>query len=137
MTHAPAPSTGVGPLATSGRRLVRAAARGRARGTGSVSVMAAATVATVLMLVNGCRFLRLLLIVARRRCILAYRMHVLSVARVETGRRHFEQLAELHLSTLEALASAIDAKDQTRDVAHPAGAAVRRRRCAGPGHVAL
>ena len=36
-----------------------------------------------------------------------------SAARMETSRRHFEELAELHLSTVEALALAIDAKDQT------------------------
>ena len=44
---------------------------------------------------------------------LAYRTHKLSVARMEVNRRHFEELAELHLSTVEALALAIDAKDQT------------------------
>ena len=44
---------------------------------------------------------------------LAYRTHLLSVARAESSRRHFEELAELHLSTVEALALAIDAKDQT------------------------
>ena len=40
-------------------------------------------------------------------------MHVVSAARLETSRQHFEELAELHLSTVEALALAIDAKDQT------------------------
>src|SRR3954454_10551031 len=44
---------------------------------------------------------------------LAYRTHKVSVARMEVNRRHFEELAELHLSTVEALALAIDAKDQT------------------------
>jgi diguanylate cyclase (GGDEF)-like protein/putative nucleotidyltransferase with HDIG domain len=44
---------------------------------------------------------------------LAYRTQALLLAGMETSRRHFEELAELHLSTVEALALAIDAKDQT------------------------
>ena len=34
---------------------------------------------------------------------------------IEAERRHVKQLSELHLATLEALATAIDAKDQTAE----------------------
>jgi diguanylate cyclase (GGDEF)-like protein/putative nucleotidyltransferase with HDIG domain len=115
MSHTPVPSTGVGPLAARGAAWADASFGPLLAGTrfyGTAAVMAAATVATVLILANGASVSWLLLIVAAP-LYLAYRMHVLSIARIETGRRHFEQLAELHLSTLEALALAIDAKDQT------------------------
>ena len=115
MSHTPVPSTGVGPLAARGAAWADASFGPLLAGTrfyGTAAVMTAATVATVLILANGASVSWLLLIVAAP-LYLAYRMHVLSIARIETGRRHFEQLSELHLSTLEALALAIDAKDQT------------------------
>jgi diguanylate cyclase (GGDEF)-like protein/putative nucleotidyltransferase with HDIG domain len=115
MSHTPVPSTGVGPLAARGAAWADASFGPLLAGTrfyGTAAVMAAASVATALILANGASVSWLLLIVAAP-LYLAYRMHVLSIARIETGRRHFEQLAELHLSTLEALALAIDAKDQT------------------------
>jgi diguanylate cyclase (GGDEF)-like protein/putative nucleotidyltransferase with HDIG domain len=115
MSHTPVPSTGVGPLAARGAAWADASFGPLLAGTrfyGTAAVMAAAAAATALILANGASVSWLLLIVAAP-LYLAYRMHVLSIARIETGRRHFEQLAELHLSTLEALALAIDAKDQT------------------------
>jgi diguanylate cyclase (GGDEF)-like protein/putative nucleotidyltransferase with HDIG domain len=115
MSHTPVPSTGAGPLAARGSAWADASFGPLLAGTrfyGTAAVMAAAATATVLILANGASASWLLLIVAAP-LYLAYRMHVLSIARIETGRRHFEQLAELHLSTLEALALAIDAKDQT------------------------
>lgn len=44
---------------------------------------------------------------------LLYRSYRLYMARVEDGRSHAEEMAALHLRTIEALALAIDAKDQT------------------------
>src|SRR5215212_2521174 len=44
---------------------------------------------------------------------LAYRAYGTIAARLETDRRHAQQMSELHLATIEALALAIDAKDQT------------------------
>lgn len=44
---------------------------------------------------------------------LFYRSYRLYMARLEDGRDHAEEMASLHLRTIEALALAIDAKDQT------------------------
>jgi diguanylate cyclase (GGDEF)-like protein/putative nucleotidyltransferase with HDIG domain len=44
---------------------------------------------------------------------LAYRAYVRVAARLQEDRRHAQQMSELHLATIEALALAIDAKDQT------------------------
>jgi len=44
---------------------------------------------------------------------LLYRSFRLSMERLQDGRKHAEELASLHLRTIEALALAIDAKDQT------------------------
>ncbi|WP_394766743.1 diguanylate cyclase [uncultured Paludibaculum sp.] len=44
---------------------------------------------------------------------LLYRSYRIYMARVEDGRSHAEEMASLHLRTIEALALAIDAKDQT------------------------
>ena len=44
---------------------------------------------------------------------LAYRAYVTLAERLENERRHARQMSELHLATIEALALAIDAKDQT------------------------
>jgi len=44
---------------------------------------------------------------------LAFRAYHLFLGRLETERLHAQQMSELHLATVEALALAIDAKDQT------------------------
>ena len=44
---------------------------------------------------------------------LTYRTYKVYLGRVEDERRHTQEMAELHLATIEALALAIDAKDQT------------------------
>jgi diguanylate cyclase (GGDEF)-like protein/putative nucleotidyltransferase with HDIG domain len=44
---------------------------------------------------------------------LAHRAYRAFLNRLETERRHAQQMSELHLATIEALALAIDAKDQT------------------------
>src|SRR3954463_10959675 len=44
---------------------------------------------------------------------LTYRSYKVYLGRVEDERRHTQEMADLHLATIEALALAIDAKDQT------------------------
>lgn len=44
---------------------------------------------------------------------MVYRSYRLYAARIEDGRSHAEEMAALHLRTIEALALAIDAKDET------------------------
>ena len=44
---------------------------------------------------------------------LTYRTYKVYLGRVEDERRHTQEMADLHLATIEALALAIDAKDQT------------------------
>jgi putative nucleotidyltransferase with HDIG domain len=44
---------------------------------------------------------------------LMYRTYKIYLGRIEDERRHGEEMADLHLATIEALALAIDAKDQT------------------------
>ena len=44
---------------------------------------------------------------------LSYRTHGMYVARIDEQRRQAQETADLHLATIEALALAIDAKDQT------------------------
>jgi diguanylate cyclase (GGDEF)-like protein/putative nucleotidyltransferase with HDIG domain len=75
-------------------------------------VVSAAVIATGVGVVSQ-RFGFWLLTIAAAPVYLAYRTHRLALARAEVTRQHFEELAELHLSTVEALALAIDAKDQT------------------------
>ena len=43
---------------------------------------------------------------------LLYRSYYLYLGRMEDGRKHAEEMASLHLRTIEALALAIEAKDQ-------------------------
>ena len=78
----------------------------------TVAVISAAVTAIAVVLVSQ-RSAIWLLIVAAAPLYLAYCTHLQSLARTESSRRHFEELSELHLSTVEALALAIDAKDQT------------------------
>jgi diguanylate cyclase (GGDEF)-like protein/putative nucleotidyltransferase with HDIG domain len=44
---------------------------------------------------------------------LTYRTYKVYLGRIEDERRHVQQVSDLHLATIEALALAIDAKDQT------------------------
>jgi HD-GYP domain-containing protein (c-di-GMP phosphodiesterase class II) len=44
---------------------------------------------------------------------LTYHAHKVYIGRMEDEQRHVRQISDLHLATLEALARAIDAKDQT------------------------
>ena len=44
---------------------------------------------------------------------LMYRTYKVYMGRIDDERRHVEEMADLHLATIEALALAIDAKDQT------------------------
>jgi diguanylate cyclase (GGDEF)-like protein/putative nucleotidyltransferase with HDIG domain len=43
----------------------------------------------------------------------SYRTYLVYLGRIEDGRRHAREMADLHLATIEALALAIDAKDRT------------------------
>jgi diguanylate cyclase (GGDEF)-like protein/putative nucleotidyltransferase with HDIG domain len=45
--------------------------------------------------------------------ILTYRTYKMYMGRIEDEQRHVREMADLHLATIEALALAIDAKDQT------------------------
>jgi diguanylate cyclase (GGDEF)-like protein/putative nucleotidyltransferase with HDIG domain len=45
--------------------------------------------------------------------ILTYRSYKMYMGRIEDEQRHVREMADLHLATIEALALAIDAKDQT------------------------
>src|SRR5688500_615611 len=45
--------------------------------------------------------------------VLAYRTYRTFLSRLEGERQHAQRMSELHLATIEALALAIDAKDQT------------------------
>jgi diguanylate cyclase (GGDEF)-like protein/putative nucleotidyltransferase with HDIG domain len=45
--------------------------------------------------------------------ILTYRSYKIYMGRIEDEQRHVREMADLHLATIEALALAIDAKDQT------------------------
>src|SRR5207253_4655983 len=44
---------------------------------------------------------------------LTYRTYKVYLGRIEDEQRHVQQTSDLHLATIEALARAIDAKDQT------------------------
>src|SRR5207248_1397426 len=44
---------------------------------------------------------------------LTYRTYKVYMGRIEDEQRHVQQTSDLHLATIEALARAIDAKDQT------------------------
>src|SRR6187397_1801440 len=72
----------------------------------------AAAIATWAMTnsVNSGVFLALL---AAAPLYLTYRSYKVYLGRIDDERRHVEEMADLHLATIEALALAIDAKDQT------------------------
>ena len=63
----------------------------------------------------------------------AYRVYL---GRIEEERRNAQRMSELHLATIEALALAIDAKDQTAPQPHPPRPDLRHRAGARPRHVA-
>ena len=47
---------------------------------------------------------------------LTYRTYKVYMGRIEDEQRHVQQTSDLHLATIEALARAIDAKDQTAQI---------------------
>jgi diguanylate cyclase (GGDEF)-like protein/putative nucleotidyltransferase with HDIG domain len=70
---------------------------------------AAATAATVIIQHAGYWLIPLV----AAPLFLTYRTYRVYVGRIEDRRRHVKQTGDLHLATIEALARAIDAKDQT------------------------
>lgn len=74
-----------------------------------VGALAAALAAFVGGLMNGWEAL----LVAIPLPVLTYQTYKTYLGRFEDERRHVQEMAELHLATIEALALAIDAKDQT------------------------
>ena len=68
-----------------------------------------------------------------RRSISTYRTYKVYMGRIEDEQRHVQQTSDLHLATIEALARAIDAKDQTTQMHIRARAGVRRRTREGAG----
>jgi diguanylate cyclase (GGDEF)-like protein/putative nucleotidyltransferase with HDIG domain len=54
-----------------------------------------------------------LAVLAAAPLFLTYRSYKVYLGRIDDERRHVEEMADLHLATIEALALAIDAKDQT------------------------
>jgi diguanylate cyclase (GGDEF)-like protein/putative nucleotidyltransferase with HDIG domain len=69
-----------------------------------------AAAAQWVMLGSGLWWLALLLVAP---IILTYKSYKIYMGRIEDERRHVQEMADLHLATIEALALAIDAKDQT------------------------
>jgi diguanylate cyclase (GGDEF)-like protein/putative nucleotidyltransferase with HDIG domain len=70
----------------------------------------AAAVATWMVVVLGAHWLAVL---GAAPLILTYRTYKVYLGRIEDEQRHVREMADLHLATIEALALAIDAKDQT------------------------
>jgi diguanylate cyclase (GGDEF)-like protein/putative nucleotidyltransferase with HDIG domain len=70
---------------------------------------AAAAIFTLAVMTSGV-YLALL---AAAPLYLTYRTYKVYLGRIDDERRHVEEMADLHLATIEALALAIDAKDQT------------------------
>jgi diguanylate cyclase (GGDEF)-like protein/putative nucleotidyltransferase with HDIG domain len=69
-----------------------------------------AAAAQWVLLGSGLWWLALLLVAP---IILTYKSYKIYMGRMEDERRHVQEMADLHLATIEALALAIDAKDQT------------------------
>jgi diguanylate cyclase (GGDEF)-like protein/putative nucleotidyltransferase with HDIG domain len=69
----------------------------------------AAAVATWAVITSGVP----LALLASAPLYLTYRTYKVYLGRIDDERRHVEEMADLHLATIEALALAIDAKDQT------------------------
>ena len=79
---------------------------------------------------------RWLLPLAAAPLYLTYRSYKVYLGRIDDEQRHVREMADLHLATIEALALAIDAKDQTsqshirRVQLYAGGAGARARACA-------
>jgi diguanylate cyclase (GGDEF)-like protein/putative nucleotidyltransferase with HDIG domain len=69
----------------------------------------AAAIATLAVMTSGVW----LALLAAAPLYLTYRTYKVYLGRIDDERRHVEEMADLHLATIEALALAIDAKDQT------------------------
>ena len=69
----------------------------------------AAAIGTVAVMTSGVW----LALLAAAPLYLTYRTYRVYLGRIDDERRHVEEMADLHLATIEALALAIDAKDQT------------------------
>src|SRR4051812_47941982 len=75
-----------------------------------VGALAAATVAVVISH-SGSNYWIALLVAAP--LYLTYRSYKIYLGRIEDEQRHVQEVSDLHLATIEALALAIDAKDRT------------------------
>ncbi|HEY3136079.1 MAG TPA: HD domain-containing phosphohydrolase [Blastocatellia bacterium] len=86
----------------------------------------AATLSNLAAAVSACLLIKLIAIISYNAFIISvpilaatYFTYKVYLDRVETTNRHAEQMSELHLKTIEALAIAIDAKDEvTADHVH-------------------
>jgi diguanylate cyclase (GGDEF)-like protein/putative nucleotidyltransferase with HDIG domain len=78
------------------------------------SYFVGALVAAVVAWVSGLSYQWMALgVLAAAPVYLTYHSYKVYLGRVEDERRHTQEMADLHLATIEALALAIDAKDQT------------------------
>jgi diguanylate cyclase (GGDEF)-like protein/putative nucleotidyltransferase with HDIG domain len=78
------------------------------------SYFVGALVAAVVAWVSGLSYQWMALgVLAAAPVYLTYHTYKVYLGRVEDERRHTQEMADLHLATIEALALAIDAKDQT------------------------
>jgi diguanylate cyclase (GGDEF)-like protein/putative nucleotidyltransferase with HDIG domain len=76
-----------------------------------VGALAAAVVAIILSRSSGASYWMALLVAAP--LYLTYRSYKIYLGRIEDEQRHVQEVSDLHLATIEALALAIDAKDRT------------------------
>jgi len=77
------------------------------------SYFVGAGVSAVAVLVFGAVSFRWILPLAAAPLYLTYRSYRVYLGRIDDEQRHVREMADLHLATIEALALAIDAKDQT------------------------
>ncbi len=76
-----------------------------------VGALAAAVVAVVISRDSSSNYWMALLVAAP--LYLTYRSYKIYLGRIEDEQRHVQEVSDLHLATIEALALAIDAKDRT------------------------
>jgi diguanylate cyclase (GGDEF)-like protein len=76
-----------------------------------VGALAAAVVAIIISRSPGSSYWMALLVAAP--LYLTYRSYKIYLGRIEDEQRHVQEVSDLHLATIEALALAIDAKDRT------------------------
>jgi diguanylate cyclase (GGDEF)-like protein len=76
-----------------------------------VGALAAAVVAIIISRSSGSSYWMALLVAAP--LYLTYRSYKIYLGRIEDEQRHVQEVSDLHLATIEALALAIDAKDRT------------------------